>query len=270
MKLLVSVRSAVEAEAALTGRADIIDAKEPSNGALGPVAPLTLAEIVTATAGTFTPASVALGDALDYDCNPERITRAAERAATLGATFVKLGCGGLPHRRDLVAILSRMCTVVPAHVIAVAYADVSPHDVGGLEQTLTAAVATGTYGVLIDTAAKNGPGLFDLLAPCVLANWVDRAHAAGLVVAFAGSLQLQSIKIAADCGADIAGVRGAACIEGRTGRVREHLVQQFAHEVSQVNEGRPSIQVPSGTSNRRDFSASSNDRSSQHLLKGRQ
>ena len=61
MRLLVSVRDASEAEAALAGGADIIDAKEPLNGPLGPVAPDTLAAITAAVAGK-TPISVALGD----------------------------------------------------------------------------------------------------------------------------------------------------------------------------------------------------------------
>ena len=42
MRLLVSVRSAAEARAALSGGADIIDAKEPSLGSLGAVGPLAL------------------------------------------------------------------------------------------------------------------------------------------------------------------------------------------------------------------------------------
>ena len=39
MKLLVSVSNADEAFAAVEGGADIIDAKDPSRGALGPVSP---------------------------------------------------------------------------------------------------------------------------------------------------------------------------------------------------------------------------------------
>ena len=43
MRLLVSVRNAEEAESALQGGADILDAKEPANGALGKVDATTLA-----------------------------------------------------------------------------------------------------------------------------------------------------------------------------------------------------------------------------------
>ena len=61
MRLLVSVRNAAEAAAALAGGADIVDAKEPLNGALGPVGHGMLASI-TATIGGSAPVSAALGE----------------------------------------------------------------------------------------------------------------------------------------------------------------------------------------------------------------
>jgi uncharacterized protein (UPF0264 family) len=61
MRLLVSVRSAEEVAPALAGGADIIDAKEPELGSLGPVAPERLRAIVTQLPEE-TELSVALGD----------------------------------------------------------------------------------------------------------------------------------------------------------------------------------------------------------------
>src|SRR5687768_1630805 len=61
MRLLVSVRSAEEVAAALAGGADIIDAKEPARGSLGPVTPAVLAAIAACTPASV-PLSVALGD----------------------------------------------------------------------------------------------------------------------------------------------------------------------------------------------------------------
>ena len=46
MRLLVSVRSAAEAVAALDGAAHIVDAKEPARGPLGAVEPAVLAAIL--------------------------------------------------------------------------------------------------------------------------------------------------------------------------------------------------------------------------------
>ena len=51
MQLLVSVRSAEEAAAALAGGADLIDAKDPAAGPLGPVSLERFREIVVEVAG---------------------------------------------------------------------------------------------------------------------------------------------------------------------------------------------------------------------------
>src|SRR3954469_22907203 len=79
-RLLVSVRSAAEAEAALAGGADIIDVKEPSRGSLG-MADETVIQDVVATVAGRAPVSVALGDLAD--------NRAY--AALPGVTWAKLG-----------------------------------------------------------------------------------------------------------------------------------------------------------------------------------
>jgi len=52
-----------------------------------------------------------------------------------------------------------------------------------------------------------------------LTSWVRHAHEAGLTAAVAGRLSVDDLKWARDCGADIVGVRGAACETGRTSRV---------------------------------------------------
>ena len=61
MRLLVSVVSADEARRALAGGADIIDVKDPREGALGAPSPRVLSEVVAAVGGAA-PVSVALGD----------------------------------------------------------------------------------------------------------------------------------------------------------------------------------------------------------------
>src|SRR5438045_845951 len=61
MELLVSVRSAAEAEAALEGGAAVIDVKEPANGPLGRADDETIAAVVRRVAGRR-PVSAALGE----------------------------------------------------------------------------------------------------------------------------------------------------------------------------------------------------------------
>src|SRR5437016_5096196 len=60
-QLLVSVRSAAEAEAALAGGAQVIDVKEPLRGALGRADDAAIAAVVEAVAGRC-PVSAALGE----------------------------------------------------------------------------------------------------------------------------------------------------------------------------------------------------------------
>src|SRR5260370_5526659 len=85
MQLLVSVRSAEEAAAALAGGAAIIDVKEPSRGPLGR-ADDAVVQAVLQTVGGLRPVSAALGEL------PEGGMQAPPIAVSL--TFVKWGLAG--------------------------------------------------------------------------------------------------------------------------------------------------------------------------------
>src|SRR5256886_17539314 len=63
MQLLISVAGPAEARAALSGGADVIDAKDPRRGALGPVPLHRLAAIRAAVAGARPPSAAAGGAA---------------------------------------------------------------------------------------------------------------------------------------------------------------------------------------------------------------
>jgi len=58
-----------------------------------------------------------------------------------------------------------------------------------------------------------------------LSRWVADAHDQGLFIAVAGKLTEDDLSFVRDSGADIAGVRGAACEGGRTGRVSVEKVR---------------------------------------------
>jgi uncharacterized protein (UPF0264 family) len=73
--------------------------------------------------------------------------------------------------------------------------------------------------VLLDTIDKSGPGLCGLMALDDVRRWVTEAHRAGLTAAVAGRLSEEDIESLAASGVDIAGVRGAACVRGRTSRI---------------------------------------------------
>jgi len=94
----------------------------------------------------------------------------------------------------------------------------------------------GAEGLLLDTADKRGPGLRGLVASDVLAAWVAEAHDTGLIVALAGQLTAADLSFVCDTGADIAGVRGAACDGGRTGRVAADKVRLLRAQCVGVSE----------------------------------
>ena len=224
MQLLVSVRDAREAVAALAGGADIVDAKEPSAGALGAVTVDVFAAIVQAVGGAR-PVTAAIGDA-----EREPAVEATARAfAAAGATMVKVGFAGVGDAHRATALLHAAQRGVEragrGAVIAVAYADAVR--VGALPPAAVVACAraVGVEGVLIDTADKHGPPLLGAMSGDALATWIDEARAAGLLVALAGRLTLDALPTLQALGADVVGVRGAACEGGRGGQVSEARVR---------------------------------------------
>ena len=226
MRLLVSVLNQHEAAAALAGGADIIDAKDPLSGPLGAVSIPALRDICSVARDAYL-VTAALGDADDE----QAIEGMACTFAGMGARLVKVGFAGIVDIGRTVSLLKAAVRGATAGsdgrcgVVAVAYADARLVASLSQDELTEAAVRAGTRGVLLDTADKRGPGLRDLLSQDALAAWAAAAHEAGLLVAVAGKLQADDLGFARDAGADIAGVRGAACEGGREGRVTTERVR---------------------------------------------
>ena len=228
MRLLVSVAHAADAAAALEGGADLIDAKDPAGGALAPLTPDMFGAIVAAVAGAR-PVTAALGNAMDEDT----VERAAREFGQAGARFVKIGFAGIASG-DRVGVLAKAAvrgaragSSGQCGVVAVAFAD-ADRAVGLAPFALVAEAArAGAEGLLLDTADKSGPGLRDLMEAAALAAFVSSVREAGLFVALAGRLTAGDLPFIRDAGADIAGVRGAACDGGRGGQVSAERVRQL-------------------------------------------
>jgi (5-formylfuran-3-yl)methyl phosphate synthase len=228
MKLLVSVVDAGEARAAAAAGADIVDVKNPAEGSLGAPTPAVIVG-VRATVPADVPVSAAIGDMPNL---PGTAALAALGAARSGATFVKVGLWGVSTEAEAVDLLSAVgegVSGVPgAVVVAAAYADAPRLTHAPLSPELLPRVAraAGVGVCLLDTAVKDGRGLLDWLSPTDLTSLVADAHAAGLQVALAGALRAEDLPVVRDTAADIAGVRSAACRDGRraapldAGRVR--------------------------------------------------
>jgi uncharacterized protein (UPF0264 family) len=231
MRLLASVRSVNEVEAAVSGGADIIDAKEPSSGSLGSVAPEVFARI-QARVPLDLELSAALGDA----ASPLEVRTSIVGLGVVPRSvpvYLKLGFFGVRSPQRLRALLEVACAAAAEtrppspRVIAVAYAD---HENAGCADPGTvwdAAAVAGVGGVLLDTWSKGGRHLFDWIEPEGVRNLVDQARSAGLLTALAGGLGPEQLPAVCRVDPDIVGFRGALCPAGREGKVSRVRVRQL-------------------------------------------
>jgi len=226
--ILVSVRSADEARAALAGGAAIVDVKDPDAGPLGrPSAAVTAA--VADVVADRRPWTLATGE---LAAGPAAIV-AHLRAVTGVMTgdgrpprAVKAGPAGLDVD-GWQAAMTALCDALPDDVepVAVAYADWQAAGAPEPMAIVAAAAATGLRTLLIDTFIKDGRGLFASAGADAVRGWVAEARRRGLGVALAGSLAATDVPHAIACGAGVVAVRTAACRGGRLGTVAEERVR---------------------------------------------
>lgn len=229
MRLLVSVVSATEAVRAVAGGADIVDVKDPSEGALGAPAPRILSEVVRVLDGAA-PVSVALGDLPDL---PHTAALAARGAALSGVAYVKVGLRGMRELDRAVAVMSAVADAIGSDtaVIAAAYADAEALDPPALSPAWLPLLVerTGIAGALVDTFVKDGRGLYGWLSEPELTDLIERTHAAGGSFAIAGQLRLGELR---RVDADLVGVRSAVCRGGdRTAELDTDLVAAAVAEL---------------------------------------
>ena len=236
MQLLVSVRSAAEAEVAFECGADIIDAKEPSLGSLGPVPPAALAEIFDRIPARC-PVSVALGDVATIDDVLERISVIPVRPAT----YLKLGFAGMVNPdllcRLLAAARSATAQTVPANVVAVAYADAVLAGSADPQAICQAAAESGVAGILLDTYSKRQGNLLSWISADELTELLARARALGLFTAVAGRLGVRHLAALRSVGPDIVGFRGALCVGGREGPLSPGRVRLIRGALTRLDSG---------------------------------
>ena len=236
MRLLVSVKNATEAVAAIRGGADIIDIKNPAHGPLGMADPITIQKIIE-TVGDHAPVSAALGELFD-----EPVVNTLPRKLTFAKAGLSLNAA---DKREWSKPLTKLFEQIrPIRPVAVFYADlpVFEHHGSGrvmlrcpcFENVLQWAEKNQAAGLLIDTFHKNGSGLFEMELPLV--EMVRRTQAVGLFIALAGQLSGDSLKRAMALQPDIIAVRSAVC-EGddRQATVTENRVGMLSQLIAKQN-----------------------------------
>jgi hypothetical protein len=237
LKLLISPLNEKEASEAIAGGADIIDVKNPQEGALGANFPWVIKRIKE-----ITPKNIKVSCTLGEIPNlPGSISLAALGAASLGVDYIKVGLYGFKTLEEAVFLLQNVNKAAKEcnskiKVVATGYADAER--IGALDPMLIPEIASKAQVdlAMIDTAVKDGKNLFNFLTVKQLEKFVDEAHKLGLEAALAGSLRKQDLPLLYGLGADVAGLRGAACTNSDrvSGQITRKLVQELVETIKQA------------------------------------
>lgn len=226
--LLVSVRSAEEVEAALSGGADLIDAKEPAKGPLG----MAEAEVVAAIVAKVkkrVPVSAALGE-----WSESAITE-AHWHLELKLDYVKWGLAGytrspgwgediLDTRRELPAGME---------MVAVAYADWERAKSVPPDELMKFAKRYRFKAFLLDTWGKDGKTLLDFIKPPAIVDLLESAGRVRMKTAIGGSLRPEQVKLLKGVNPDWFAVRASACAGGkRDGAIDKARVKKWKQAIS--------------------------------------
>ncbi|WP_296584670.1 (5-formylfuran-3-yl)methyl phosphate synthase [Xanthobacter sp.] len=208
--LLASVATLDEMRTALAVGVDILDLKNPSEGALGAWAPQALVEAVAVWRAAGAPGNLS-ATVGDHPLEPDVLRTAAERTAATGVPLVKVGFS-LGDSTTLPAVLDTLRPLArETRLIAVLFADQAP-DLAAVALF----TAAGFHGVMLDTADKAAGGLLAHVPVETLVRFVAAARAEGLLTGLAGSLKMGDIAPLAVLRPHYLGFRGALCAEGRT------------------------------------------------------
>lgn len=229
-KLLVSVRNVAEGYEALAGGADIIDVKEPARGSLGRADKAVLAAIARddRLAGRAM-LTCALGELAELD-EPLRASKVAPAVPVGGWHALKVGLAGERRRpdwrertRQAARALAKCGPLVP-----VAYADADAADAPFVQDVAELASRVEAPFLLIDTFHKDGKSLWDWLGEREIGDLVAACRQAGIGLAVAGSLGIESVGRLVPLAPAVIAVRGAACVGStRTAAIDRQRVRRL-------------------------------------------
>ena len=222
-----------EALEAVAGGADIIDVKNPKEGALGASFPWVIKRIREVTPKRLE-VSCTLGDLPNL---PGSAALAALGAAATGVNYIKCSLYCVKTQAEAVYLIKNVSKAAKEYnssikIAAAGFADAER--VGSVNPLLIPLITheAGADIAMLDTAVKDGQNLLNFLKPDQLKAFVDDAHRMGLKAALAGSLKKENLPALCGLGVDIIGVRGAACTGGD--RVNGRITMEKVAELVQI------------------------------------
>ena len=225
--MLASVNSLNEALLVLKAQVDIIDLKQPANGALGAL-PIDIVKTIVSEIHGRLPISATIGD---LPMHPEQVFSAVKTMATTGVDMIKIGFFPNGDTQSTVAKLSQL-SGQNRTLIAVLFADGEP------DFTLIPELkAAGFKGVMLDTVDKKRGSLTTIMPKSSLSQFVILAKKSDLLCGLAGSLKIEDIAKLLPYEPDYLGFRGALCEQhNRVGQLNVNAINQIKQIITSVGE----------------------------------
>jgi len=221
--MLASVNCVEEALTVLECGVDIIDLKNPSQGALGAL-PLDLVkDIVKAIDGQGI-ISATIGD---LPMEVDVVKKGTEDMISTGVDIVKIGFFGTENHVECIRALKPYADQ-GIKLVAVLFAEN-----GSVVDLVPEFAAAGFYGVMVDTAVKNGLTLTDHYSHDDITEFVTAAKKHDLLVGLAGSIKLHHVKLLKPYAPSYLGFRGALCDNHqRTSTLNVDKVKEIVKEMT--------------------------------------
>ncbi len=219
--VLASVKNLEEVRLVLTTKVDIIDLKQPEQGALGAL-PIEVVKTIVSEINHKKPVSATVGD---LPMQAELVFNAVKTMSETGVDYIKIGF--FPDG-DWQKTLAKLAELTQQHkLIAVLFADTAPD-----LSTIKSLKQAGFVGVMLDTMNKANGSLTQLMTIAEIKSFVATAKSANLLCGLAGSLKQTDSTQLKKLGADYLGFRGALCKNhNRTAELDINLIHSILSQI---------------------------------------
>ena len=205
-QLLISVKNVKETLIALDAGVDIIDLKDPDNGALGALDIDTSANILQAISGTAIVSATTIVSATvgEHHASLIDLIFDIKTRVEIGADIVKIAVTELFYEADFMIEMAKL-TNEGVKIVAVFFADESI-DLNLLKKSQQ----MGFFGAMLDTKSKQ-QNLLKSLTTSDLEIFTQKCNQYQLKYGLAGSLQSQDIESLIKFKPTYIGFRGGVC-----------------------------------------------------------
>ncbi|MBL1142409.1 MAG: hypothetical protein HND53_10295 [Proteobacteria bacterium] len=227
--MLASVNSIAEAKILLDANVDIIDIKNPHEGALGALENNAVKEIVNIVNSQIL-TSATIGD---IDSNDPELSKYIVEMFKTGVDYVKVGLFDNTPSDYFVETIKNAADNNIKLVIVIFAENYQGED--SIEPLLQSGIA----GIMLDTKEKKSRNLCAVLNDNELKQFIKTVKEFDLLTGLAGSLKFEDISSLLKLNSDYLGFRGALCLESdRIKSINEEQVKKIREAIpfSELND----------------------------------